>query len=417
MSEARQKLIRDIDHTKPISQEALNQLFAQARALGDECMDFMVHASDFPNAFILDRAFTVMGAQDHNRAFYKKTASLDIDTYVETDKGKARNDFACLAMNLMAASVDGDRDRQSWILRHTNLTRNVFEECIDAWLVSIENYVELSDISAKHLCNGAFEAKADVDVQLQRIEKAVCCTSPATLYGAARAVAKRRAAIRSLYEKVVEAYSRIVLQTAARTAGTYAQQIDSFQHGSMGLLRAASSYDHCSYIRFPNFARWWISQAILFHLKEQANTVRVPTSIWQQHNTIERERVKLETKHGALTNKELADRLGMAPDQIDNVHLAIRASKIRSLEKILPDQEESQTQTNRSLNNCLIDETPELRQESQEAAEMVVSALSCLTYEEKLMTCLYHGLFDEIPEKPIPRDVDALRKEALRQAS
>lgn len=176
------------------------------------------------------------------------------------------------------------------------------------------------------------------------------------------------------------------------------------------MLRATSLYDHCGYTRFSNFAASWINQHILFSIKDEANNVRVPLNIWQQHSHLEKERIPLEAKFGPLSYEELASKLGLTVRQVSDVYTAIRAAHPESIDAPTAASRNSKRNVSRSVpvandaQPAIFDELLDTRiddmQSLYETGAKATGPLSSLPYREAFVLCLSYGLLDELPEKP-----------------
>lgn len=62
--------------------------------------------------------------------------------------------------------------------------------------------------------------------------------------------------------RLVEANLRLVVKIAKGYVSTDVGLLDLVQEGNLGLLKAASKYDHRKKVRFSTYAVWWIRQAI-----------------------------------------------------------------------------------------------------------------------------------------------------------
>ena len=406
MNDVKTKLIQAIDNTKTLSQEDLNQTFAKARILIDDGVLLLSSISQYPQNHFVQVATFVLNGRDANKAFYKRTASMSHERFSSPTKASARNRFLCDAMDMMAALVRDDLPAQQRILLHHNLTRNVFESCIDDLLADSAAYLDATHA----LVSAPRDQKFAYEQVVARIESKYACTKPHFLYGTIRHLRRLRAAIRVLYGRVLEAYTRIVLLNAKKTAGSIAQESDSFQFGSIGLMRAISLYDHCGNMRFANFATAWIRQSILYQLKDGANTIRVPLNVWQQFSRIERHRAQLEAIHGPLSYEDLADKLGMTVRSLSDIYTSIRAAHPESIDvrssgrqskgkdagrPRIPSDVDSQP----AVFNELLDTRVDDLQDLLDVGVRAVSPLDDLNYREKLVICLSYGLLDQLPPK------------------
>ncbi|MCD4748552.1 MAG: RNA polymerase sigma factor RpoD/SigA [Thermoanaerobaculales bacterium] len=129
--------------------------------------------------------------------------------------------------------------------------------------------------------------------------------------------------------RLVESNLRFVVAYAKRYRNTKVPFLDIIHEGNLGLIQAAKKYipfKKDQDVKFITYAVWWIRQAILHYLADQAGSFRLPQ---KQANTLYRlERVR------AL----LADRLGRLPTQgelaadleitVDDVRVLQRASLV-----------------------------------------------------------------------------------------
>lgn len=73
---------------------------------------------------------------------------------------------------------------------------------------------------------------------------------------------------------------------------------DLLNEGNIGLIHAASRYDHRKGIKFITYASWWVRKSILKALAEQASMIRVPS---YQRKKLARQRAENEAvraQHG-----------------------------------------------------------------------------------------------------------------------
>lgn len=406
-NDVKSKLIAAIDKTRTIPQEDLNQIFAKVRMHLDSGVLLLSSVCTFPQKTFLHIASCVMNGDAANKAFYKRSANLALDTFITPSKDSARQIFLCDAMSMMSAMSRDDQPAQQRLLVRHNLTRNIFEDCIDEFLRVCGGY----ERHAEAACTPVLDQQFLHTRELAVMESRLGATRPYFFYGAIRYLRRLRDSIRTMYSKVLEAYTRIVLQQAKRTAGSVAQESDSFQHGALGLLRAISLYDHCSYMRFSNFAPLWIKQSILYNLKDGANTVRVPLNIWQQSSQLEKSRVLLEAKHGSLSHEELADRLGLTTKSVSSIYTAIKAAHPESIDAPTSASRgggnarsrhdthfASSAESNHALSDVFDTRVDDIR-DLMDAGARTALPLQDLGYREQLVMCLNYGLLDQLPQK------------------
>jgi len=76
--------------------------------------------------------------------------------------------------------------------------------------------------------------------------------------------------------RLVEANLRLVVKIAKAYVSNDVGLLDLIQEGNLGLLKAASKYDHRKQVRFSTYASWWIKQSITRALSNKRRSIRLP---------------------------------------------------------------------------------------------------------------------------------------------
>src|SRR5262249_18764569 len=79
--------------------------------------------------------------------------------------------------------------------------------------------------------------------------------------------------------RLTEATRRLVGQIARRYLNRGLPLPDLIEEGNIGLLRAVEKFDGDRGTRFSTYATWWIRQAIVRALANQARTIRLPVHV------------------------------------------------------------------------------------------------------------------------------------------
>src|SRR5205823_5370720 len=120
--------------------------------------------------------------------------------------------------------------------------------------------------------------------------------------------------------RLVEANLRLVVQVARRYANRGLPLPDLIEEGNLGLLRAVEKYEPERGTRFSTYAVWWIRQAIVRALANQARTIRLPVHVELLLGRYAREEKRLVQALGrAPTTAELAQALGMSLEQVQEL--------------------------------------------------------------------------------------------------
>ncbi len=117
--------------------------------------------------------------------------------------------------------------------------------------------------------------------------------------------------------KLVKANLRFVVSVAKQYQNQGMGLPDLINEGNLGLMKAAQRFDETRGFKFISYAVWWIRQAILQSLAEQARIVRLPVNKIGSINRINRAFARLELEYEREpSSQEIADLLEMVPDDV-----------------------------------------------------------------------------------------------------
>ena len=120
--------------------------------------------------------------------------------------------------------------------------------------------------------------------------------------------------------RLTEANLRLVIQVARRYVNRGLALPDLIEEGNLGLLRAVEKFEPDRGTRFSTYAIWWIRQAIVRALANQARTIRLPVHMELLLGRYRREQERLtQTLGRPPTGEELAAALGTTVDQVEEL--------------------------------------------------------------------------------------------------
>lgn len=195
-------------------------------------------------------------------------------------------------------------------------------------------------------------------------------------------------------EELVKANLRFVVSYAKRYRNSNVHFLDLINEGNIGLIHAAKKYDPEKNVKFITYAVWWIRQAILHALSEQAGAFRLPPKRANLMYRLEKAiATSMSEGNHIPTPDELAHDLGVTVKEVQTL-LQANADNY-SLNAELDD--ESHTELGDVIEQTTIP-SAEDEMQTQSRREELLAHMSELSPKERLVLTLRHGVSDNVPK-------------------
>lgn len=123
--------------------------------------------------------------------------------------------------------------------------------------------------------------------------------------------------------RLIKANLRLVVSEARRYERRGLPLLDLIQEGNLGVIRAVERFDWCRGLKFSTYATWWIREAILRAIANQARTIRLRVHLQEQIGKLLRLTRELQQELGReVTTEEITAAAGLS---VENVRAAFHA--------------------------------------------------------------------------------------------
>jgi RNA polymerase sigma factor for flagellar operon FliA len=202
----------------------------------------------------------------------------------------------------------------------------------------------------------------------------------------------RRTRDKGLRDRLIVTYAPLVKYVAGRVGSGLPAHVDDgdlVQYGLLGLISAIERYDPDRDVKFETYAIARIKGAIIDELRAMD---WVPRSVRSRAREIERAIGELERQlHRAPTDEEIASKVGITTDELEDSLTEISRSSIAALDELWTVQGGGGDQI--ALIDTIEDTEAPDPQSSLSATEMreaVGEAIARLPEREKLVVTLYY---------------------------
>lgn len=226
-----------------------------------------------------------------------------------------------------------------------------------------------------------------------------------------RELKARVAAADAARDRIVNSHLRLVVSIAKRYRHRGIGFLDLIQEGNTGLLRAVERFEPERELRVSTYATWWIHQALGRAVANHARTIRLPVHVYETLNRVMRmQRTLLQELGSEPTVEQLATRLALSPDQVNNV---------LTVDRSMVSFDASSSEDGADMHERLADseaEAPGSELDRREVAAMVRAAIETLGAREREVMRMRFGLSDgRVHSLNEVGEVFGVTKERIRQ--
>ena len=190
-----------------------------------------------------------------------------------------------------------------------------------------------------------------------------------------------------LREQIIIEYIPLVKLVAGRLnmyLGYTVEYDDLVGYGTFGLIDAIDKFDFDKNIKFETYASLRIRGSILDQIRKMD---WIPRSVRQKQKQIETAITSLEKEKGSnLSDKDIADKIGISLEEYRNWSSLTNVSNIASLDEFMEQGTDGSVKEFR--NTTYIE--PEESVNNAEVKRMLMDALELLTEKEKKVVLLYY---------------------------
>lgn len=147
-------------------------------------------------------------------------------------------------------------------------------------------------------------------------------------------------------QKLISSNLRLVVKIAMEFQSHWLNNLlDLIQEGNVGLMQALRKFDPAKGVKFSYYASYWIKAYILKYIMDNWRLVKVGTTQAQRKlfYNLRKERDKIMREGLSPAPKLLAERLGVAESEVEEMDIRLSAGRELSLDApIGPDSEQTQ---------------------------------------------------------------------------